>query len=275
MKKRPVDFYCPRWGSEHLQWEDFFIDLKLAGYDGMEWAIDRETGQKELDEVFNLAERYKIKVIAQHYDTDESDFFRHIDLYAHWLERIRDYPLMKINSQTGKDYFNFSDNRTLIEMANDFGTDHAIEILHETHRSKFSFAAHVTKAYLEAIPRLLLTLDASHWVCVAESYLFDQREALDLAISRTGHIHARVGYPEGPQVTDPSLEIWEGALGVHLDWWDRAIARQQKHPDPSAISITTEFGPFPYMTRLPGGKDISSQWDINVWMLELLKNRYC
>ena len=77
-----------------------------------------------------------------------------------------------------------------------------MEVLHETHRNKFTFAAHITFDYPNRIPELRITLNASHWVNVAESFLEEQ--AIDLAIKRTEHIHARVGYPEGPQVPDPA-----------------------------------------------------------------------
>jgi len=274
MKKRSIDFYCPRWGSEHLHWEDFFIALKLAGYEGTEWAISRETGRRELDEVFELAGRYQIKIIAQHYDTYEADFFIHLDCYACWLEKIKDYPIIRLNSQTGKDFFSFQENKALIDMASDFGRDNRVMVSHETHRNKFSFAAHVTREYLDAIPSLKLSLDASHWVCAAESLLYDQMETMRLATGRTEHIHARVGYPQGPQVSDPRLAEWGEALEAHLAWWDRAVQQQRQRQDPTPITITTEFGPYPYMVRLPGGGDIADQWEINTWMMNFLKDRY-
>lgn len=39
-----------------------------------------------------------------------------------------------------------------------------------------------------------LSLDASPWVCIAESFLVDQQDVMRLAIERTEHIRARVGY---------------------------------------------------------------------------------
>ena len=74
---------------------------------------------------------------------------------------------------------------------------------------------------MEKIPDLRITLDASHWVCVAESFLEDQEDNMQLAIDRTDHIHARVGFPEGPQAPDPRKKEWREALEKHLVWWDR------------------------------------------------------
>jgi hypothetical protein len=43
--------------------------------------------------------------------------------------------------------------------------------------------------------------------------------AIELAIERAEHVHARVGYPEGPQVPNPRVAEWEQALQKHLYWW--------------------------------------------------------
>ena len=81
-----------------------------------------------------------------------------------------------------------------------------------------------------------ITLDVSHWVNVAESFLDDQPDAMELAIQRTEHIHARVGYPEGPQVSDPAAPEWNEALQHHLNWWDKIIERKRSETN-SRVSI--------------------------------------
>lgn len=264
-----IQFFCPRWGSEHLPWDAFCRQVKQAGYDGIEYAIAATVTNKALDEVWDTAAKHGLRIIAQHYDTYEADFSTHYGLYQAWLQKIRPYEVVKINSQTGKDFFSFLQNKTLIEAAAATG----LPVVHETHRNKFSYAAHITFEYLQSMPGLNITLDASHWVCVAESYLDDQQEALQLAIERTAHIHARVGYPEGPQVPDPRIPAWEEALNHHLNWWDKVVKR--KRDESSPLTITAEFGPFPYMVALPAtGKPIAGQWEINAWMMELLKKRY-
>jgi len=231
------------------------IKVKTAGFDGIEYAIPATTDDKTLDEVWDLAARHRLSLIPQHFDTYSPDFDQHADQYAGWLQRIRPYPCIKINSQTGRDIFTFEQNSTLIALAGP-------GVAHEIHRGKFSFAAHVTRNYLVADPKLRLTFDISHWVAVAESYLGDQSDTVQLAIDRTAHIHARVGYPEGPQVPDPRLPEWQDALQIHLGWWSRITER---YKDNAALTITTEFGPFPYLVH------DHSQWDINLFMMQLLR----
>jgi hypothetical protein len=250
-----LQFFCPRWGSEHLSWEDFMVKVKSAAYDGIEYAIAADTSDSTLDHVWNLAERHQLLMIPQHYDTNSADFSRHCDEYATWLERIKIYPAVKVNSQTGKDFFSFEQNNSLIQVAGP-------AVVHETHRGKFSFAAHITKEYLLANPKLKITFDISHWVAVAESFLDDQEEAVALAIARAQHIHARVGYPEGPQIPDPRLPEWQEAVQRHIRWWSQIVTAHKNSP---SLTITPEFGPYPYLVH-----DVS-QWDINVFMMELLR----
>ena len=173
-----------------------------------------------------------------------------------------------------KDYYTFEQNKQLIDLARTVSSNTGVKILHETHRGKFSFAAHIARTYLEKIEDLRITLDISHWCNTAESFLHDQEEAVDLAISRTDHIHSRVGYPEGPQITDPRAPEWKEALDFHLKCWDAVVAKKRAENAP-VLTVTSEFGAPPYLPLLPYTKQpVVSQWDVNVFMMELLKERY-
>lgn len=270
-----LQFFCPRWGSEQYGWDDLFTRIRAEGYDGLEYSIAADTSRQELDSVWNSAERHNSRIIAQHYDTADPDFNRHFDKYSAWIDKIKVYPMLKLNTQTGRDFFNFEQNRALIEASMRAMAGTGIKILHETHRGKFSFAAHVTKEYLEKIPALELTLDASHWVNVSETFLEDQPAAMALAIERTGHIHARVGYPEGPQISDPRVPEWRHALDHHLVWWDAVAERFRQDSSSGPLTIAPEFGPYPYLVELPFTRQpITSQWEVNAWMMRLLKDRY-
>ena len=268
-----LQFFVPRWGSENLSWDEFLLKAKNAGYNGIECGIPNETTPAELDTLWEKVEKHKMLIIPQHYGTYDADFNLHFDRFSAWFELMKPYPALKIDSQTGKDFFTFGQNKKLIDVTLKHTQECGIKVYHETHRNKALFAAHISRDYLENIPELQITLDISHWVNVAESYLEDQPEAVNVAIQRTGHIHARVGYPEGPQVPDPRIPEWQEALDHHLKWWD-SIAERFKNED-NTLTISPEFGPYPYMVHLPGSKaPIANQWDINCYMKELLKARY-
>lgn len=265
--------FCPKWGSENISWKDFFPKAKNEGYDGVEFGVPRDLHQGTLDEIWNLSVKHGMLLIPQHYDTYEGSYSEHYDLYCKWLEKMKPYKSFKINSQTGKDFFTFEQNHSLILAAERFAEANGVEIYHETHRNKFSFAAHVTKEYLEKIPSLKITLDISHWVCVSESFLEDQPEAVIIALERTAHFHARIGYAEGPQVPDPRAAEWQSALEAHLGWWDK-VAELMKSKN-EILTFTPEFGPFPYMVPLPTTNEpIADQWEVNQFMMHLLKERY-
>jgi sugar phosphate isomerase/epimerase len=264
-----LHFFCPRWGSEDLSWDEFIKKAKNVGYNGIEYGISSSTTVGELEVIWDKLEKHNLSIIPQHYETNYKDFNQHYDAYALWLQKLESFSAIKLNSQTGKDYFSFEQNKALIDLAQNFANKTGISVFHETHRGKFSFAAHVTHDYLQKIPYLKLTFDASHWVNVAESYLEDQDEVLTLAIARTGHLHGRVGYPEGPQITDPRSSQWQYAISRHLSWWKK-IANENT----GILTVTPEFGPYPYMVHHPlNNQPIASQWDINVYMMELIRNK--
>lgn len=270
-----IKFFCPRWGSSDLTWKAFVKKAKDAGYDGIEYGIHNDALLRELDEAWEAAEQLGMPVISQHHATNDRDINLHADNYSGWFEKIRPYPATKVNTQTGKDFFTFEQNKRLIDIASAYSQSASVDVFHETHRGKFTFAAHITYEYLQKLPDLRLVLDISHWVNVAESYLEDQPEAVALAIQRAGHLHARVGFPEGPQIPDPRVPEWSEALNRHLQWWDQVIARMRSESPDGIITITPEFGPYPYMTHLPGSnKPIADQWEVNRFMMELLKERY-
>lgn len=267
-----IKFFAPRWGDTQ-NWNDFLQHAKRDGYDGAEVNIHADATPQLLDEMWNAATENGMEMIAQHSKTNDADFNRHYDNYCKWFELVRPYPWTIINTQTGKDYFAFEQNKQLIEFTGNYATNNGIKVVHETHRNKFSFAAHITRKYLQQIPGLKLTLDISHWVNVAESFLEDQQEAVDLAIACTEHLHARVGYTQGPQVPDPRLPEWQEALNHHLAWWDKVIA-SKKAGGAAEFTISPEFGSFPYMFHLPNGQPVVDQWEVNLFMKELLKKRY-
>ena len=267
-----LKFFCTRWGSEALSWDDFLQKVASAGYDGIEYGVANSTTFDELEQVWEKAAKHNLLIIPQHYETSDTDLNRYCDQYAAWLQKIEPLSAIKVNSQTGKDFFTFEQNKAIIDVATRFTEHTGTPVYHETHRAKFSFAAHITKEYLLRLPDLRLTLDISHWVNVAESYLENQPEAVSLAIERTGHLHARVGYPEGPQIADPRAPEWAEAVGHHLAWWKRIAAKTKATGDDAVLTITPEFGPYPYMVHLPYSREpIANQWDINVHMMELVR----
>lgn len=267
--------FSTRWGSELLPLSDFVKKSADAGYDGIEIGIPASMSNRELEDIIDVCERQGSRVILQHYDTYEPDFEKHKVKYKQWLEKIQLYHPFLVNSQTGRDFFSMKQNLELITIAHQFFESTGIPVVHETHRNKFSFACHITHQYLVADPKLHLAFDISHWVNVAESFLEDQPEAVELALSRTRHIHSRVGFPEGPQIPDPRDPRWKNAVEIHFSWWDRIIQKQKTEAPDGTLSVTPEFGPYPYMMNLPFTDiPLADQWEINLHMMQEFRKRY-
>ncbi len=264
-----IKFFCPLWGSDTIDFREFIEKVKAAGYDGVEMSLPSD--QKQKAEISGLLQEFNLQLIAQHWETATENFPKHRIEYRKRLENLATANPLFINTQTGKDYFSFDQNAKLIEIADAVSQKYGIKIIHETHRGKFSFAAHVTADFLRKIEKLRLTLDISHWCNVAESMLHDQTNSVDLAISRTDHIHARVGFQEGPQIPDPQAPEWKETLETHLGWWKKVLAQRQKDGW-EVFTISPEFGPFPYMTILPHTRQpIANQWEVNVFVMNFLK----
>jgi len=263
-------FYVPEWGNL-LPFDSFCAKAKVAGYDGVEMSLPLNRDERDL--IIDTLGNYELELIGQYYESFERDFDAHLNNYEKHLRKLIGANPVFINSQTGKDYYSFEQNLKLFAAADRLADESGIEIIHETHRGKSLFAAHVTQEYLTRLPNLMICLDISHWCAVHESLLEDQPEAVNLAIAHTAHIHSRVGYPEGPQINDPRAPEWADTLQSHLHWWDRVYENTQKQH--SILTITTEFGPPPYMPVLPYTQvPLANQWEVNVHMMDMLKNRY-
>jgi sugar phosphate isomerase/epimerase len=267
-----IEFYCPRWGCEDMSWDSFCSKVKAAGYDGIESSVPFEVEEKK--KLTAALQQYGLKLIGQYHQSFEKDFATHKNNYERYLLHLAAMQPVLIDAQTGKDYFTAEQNQQLFKSAKIIAANTGVMIAHETHRNKALFAAHVAYDLLKADTEINITADFSHWCNVAESLLEDQEDAVAVACERAVHIHARVGFAEGPQVNDPRAPEWQAELQAHLRWWD-AIVKNRKQQQKQLLTITPEFGPVPYMHTIPYTKEtVASQWDINVHMMQILKQRY-
>ncbi len=273
-----IKFYAPRWGSEALSWANFTAKAVEDGFDGIE-VFPLQT-LYEKDALLASVEESGLELALLHSEMKEGKDFEAYklalkrNLYTLASYQTNTVKPKFINSHTGREYYTRDQMAECFAICNSVSKEIDIPIIHETHRNKWAYAAHIVQSYLQQFTDVRLALDISHWVCVSESYLEDQGDAVELAVQHTDHLHARVGHPQGPQVTDPRAPENAEALEHHLAWWDKWIShRKQKGSD--VCTITPEFGPYPYMSyQCYTNEPIANQWDINVYIKNLLKNRY-
>jgi len=260
------------WGFDGTM-DAFCAKAKKDGYDGIEnWWPENKNEQ---DEMFTALKKYNLEIgfLYGAWQTNPAEHLAHFIKVMGTIAKQTIQTPLYINLHSGRDYFSFDDNKKFIEYTNVLAKDTGIPIYHETHRGRMLYAAHVTRDFIHKYPELKLTLDISHWCNVHESLLDDQPETIELALQRTEHIHARIGYAEGPQVNDPRAPEWDGTVKQHFAWWDKVVERKKKNGE--TMTFLTEFGPPLYMPTLPYTlQAVSNQWDINLHMLQLLRKRY-
>jgi sugar phosphate isomerase/epimerase len=274
-----LQYVCTHWGKEEMQAAPFIDKVLEAGYDGIEInfpeaAFFREAFESKLHSLRSGA-RPDFIFIAQQVltaaDETAEEYTRRMKKRLNFLTGLR--PCF-INSHTGRDHFSFDDNCRIIEAVQDIACRSGIRILHETHRGRFSFHAASLLPYLEKFPEMELVADFSHWCTVSESLLQDQLPALEKIIPHVAHIHARVGFEQGPQVNNPFAPEWKNHLETFIQWWKQIITHPA-HSLKKKFTICPEFGPAPYMPALPFScEPTGDQWAINAAMKDLLKKEF-
>lgn len=270
-----IFYSCPYWGCEKDSAAVFIDKVLTAGYDGIEihfpeTEVFASSFYKAIEKIrennnnFFFIPQLIISANKESVNTIISKMKKIIP------ELITQQPAL-INSHTGKDYYSFDDNCRIIEAAMNMSSKTGIRILHETHRGRFSFHAAGLVPYLKEFPEMELVGDFSHFCTVSESLLQDQDEIMKQIIPYVSHIHARVGFEQGPQVNDPAAPEWKNHLLYFIHWWQQIINDKKAKGIPF-ITITPEFGPAPYMPALPFTKQpTGKQWDINLFMMTTLK----
>jgi sugar phosphate isomerase/epimerase len=257
------------WGFEG-SWEEFALKVKTAGYDGVEvWFPGDE---KSRIDFFAAMKKHKLTYGFLVAGSDK-DPAKHLEQFKDALSTAVNSKPLYINCHSGKDYFSFDQNKKIIDHSYQISKESGVPVYHETHRGRILYSAPIARTFVETNSALRLTLDISHWCNVHESLLADQEENVSLALSRTDHIHARIGHAEGPQVNDPRAPEWESAVKAHFAWWDKVVDKKRK--EGQRITFLTEFGPADYMQTLPYTRQpVADQWAINVYMMEVLRKRY-
>ena len=263
-----LEIYKATWGMTEPAVAGQLSRIRAAGYDGVEAPIpEEEAARKELSE---QAKACGLKYIAQIQVQGENaaaDF-------AKKAKQAEEMGAVLLNSHTGRDTLDAAGRKTLFDSVVGTQREMKIPVCHATHRSRPTFAPWTAKALLEEYPELMLTADFSHFCCVCESFLEDQAETMKTLCRRSGLIHARVGFPGGPQVPDPAAPEYVQALAVHETWW-KEIARCHAQRGESVLRVTVEYGPYPYMHHLPGlDKPVSDLWNICLWGKERFQKMF-
>lgn len=260
-----LKMYKQLWGMTG-SYEENIARIAEAGYDGVEALVP---APEDTARFRSLLEQYKLDYIPMMYtDRDHKASFRER------LLRATEFGPAKVNSHSAKDWMSEDELRDFFDYAQKVEQELGVTVAHETHRSRATYSAWSTAKLLREFPDMRLTADFSHWVVVSETLLEDQMDNVSLAMDRTVHIHARVGFRHGPQVPDPSAPEYASELQAHMAWWDE-ICRRHHARGESVVTMDPEFGPPGYMHTLPHTKQpLADLWSVCLWMANHYKAHY-
>jgi hypothetical protein len=199
---------------------------------------------------------------------------QHLDSLQEQIEECLEFQPLFFNAHSGSDAWSQAESEDFYGAILEFERRVGLVIAHETHRMRCLGNPWTTQAILRRFPSLKLTCDLSHWVCVTERLLEDCGEIIQMAAQHCHHLHARVGYEEGPQVPDPRAPEWSRHLAAHEKWWE-VIRASQKERGMAVATITPEFGPAPYLHTLPYTQaPVADLADICDWMARRLMRQH-
>lgn len=266
-----VLFLAPQWGFEHLCFEAFLNKILAAGFDGIDTWVPQERSERKA--FINLLSEHNVPIVCHQHQAHGGTIKDFCRSFEYQLELCLECAPVMINSHSGRDYFSLEDKLRVIDTAQNFSVKNNIVIAHETHRGRIGYSPYEAKKLFALRPEMKITADFSHWTCVTESYLEHGEDIVNDAIAKTAHVHARVGFPQGPQVSDPRAEEWRFAEQKFMRWWSQIIEQKRKEVK-NILTITPEFGPPPYMPTNPKTKQpLSDQFEINTYVMNNIKSK--
>lgn len=200
--------------------------------------------------------------------TDTHNVGRHC---AIWAAQVREamhikHVLRSITSHTGRDYFTDAEAHEMLSFCEKLEAETGAPVYHETHRARMFYSPWVMGNYLGRHPAIRLVADLSHFTCVAEADTTDpelNRVVREVIVPRVHHVHARVGFEEGPQVPDPRGPSWVKYHEGFKLWWS-AIYSAAAARGEASFSTTPEFGPRAYAWSHPyTDETLANVWEVN------------
>lgn len=259
-----------RFSPDRLDEAVQFVRDSSVGYRGVECPLLTVPDQASFVESLKKRELDFIPMVL----TFGMSVDDHLQAFRMQLEWARALPHRFVVSHSGLDAFDDDDARRFFEEALRIEKDLDVQVAHETHRGRILFNPWTTRRLLDRFGDLKLNCDLSHWCVVAERLIDDQIEILELCAERALHIHARVGYENGPQVSDPAAPEYSGHLQAHERWW-ALIWDAQVRRGMDVTTLTPEFGPPSYQPTLPYTQVPTASLErICDWMAERQKERF-
>ena len=255
------------WGVDHTHGLDHHLPRwREVGYEAIESSLQFSPDSAAILRLLKTSGWRLIPQVFSREFTPGGTVREHLDSLRRQVEEYLPLQPLFFNAHSDSDTWSLNEAEDFYGAVLELERRSGVIISHETHRQRYFANPWATQAILEKFPSLKLTCDFSHWVCVAERLLEDCGPIIQLAAQHCHHLHARVGYEEGPQVSDPRAPEWARHVAAHENWWD-LIWASQKQRGMAMTTLTPEFGPPLYLHTLPYTQTpVADLADICDWM---------
>lgn len=198
----------------------------------------------------------------------------HLHDFRAQAERAAEAGARSITCLGGCDAWSVEQSVTFFGTAMDLARAAGLTVSFETHRGRSLFNPWDTARIIDQLPTMRLTADFSHWCVVCERMLDTEEPELERVIPRVDHVHARVGFEQGPQVPHPGAPEWRPQLQVHQQWWQR-IWESQMDRGATVLTMTPEFGPDGYLHHAPfSNQPVADLRELNLWIAECEREHF-
>ena len=254
--------------------QHYLLRWREVGYEALEVAV-RSVPDRQMLARFLKANQFQlVPQIFSHDYIPGGTVREHLDSLRVQMEECLDFQPLFFNAHSGYDNWSPAETEDFYGQVLVLEKQIGVTIAHETHRSRCFGTPWQTRHILQQFPGLRLTCDFSHWVCVCERLLPDLGETIALAAQHCHHVHARVGFEEGPQVPDPAAPEYATQLKAHEGWWN-TIWQSQQARGLTESTLTPEFGPPPYLHTLPHANvPVADLANICDWMARRQRQRF-
>lgn len=272
-----LELYRTRWGTNG-NLGDFASEAQLAGFAGIE--SNAPASQEEQRELGSVREQLGMSWIAEivtgggYVPQRELSLHDHLEDLRAGLKACAPFGPVRVNCIGGLDAWSHPDVLRFLETGMDAADALGLEVCFETHRSRCLFNPWRCEQIVGELPDIRLTADVSHWCVVAERLMDTEMPTIRTIAPNVRHIHARVGYDQGPQVPHPAAPEYAEALSSHQHCWE-VFWEVQRTSGTVTTTMTPEFGPDGYLHRLPFTQaPVADLWEINRWMADAERRHF-
>ena len=265
-----LELFKTLWGFNGTSIEEAITQLLAANMHGLEGPAPDDISQQ--NKMLELLTHNNLSYIAEITTAGSYVPVRHATLQDHLesleikLQHSAALNPRFVTCLGGCDAWTEDQSLDFFIQAIKLAENYNLDISFETHRSRSLFNPWVTQRIVEQLPDIKLTVDFSHWCVVCERLMDTELDVIHAIADNIKHIHARVGYEQGPQVPDPRAPEYEYALRAHQTWW-KIIWQSQIQRGFKFSTMTPEFGPDGYLHVQPFSKQpVANLWELNQWM---------